>query len=234
MFHKLARIVKNFSFMLLSWQGNFLQKRLIKRLGYTHKSVVDGCSVDISQNIKDKREKIDNDVKSILKQCENNPIKVIEYLEKNGIRVYFVKRAKKLLKHIKEDEGFITERHGFRSLMLNIITGQGLKFNTKTMVILEKGEPDIYNLIHYLHKWYAMKEGMDGFDEKSQKLLVLFNTTKEEDKLIGRLSIPEISGLREAIARDVQSIEFVTKYSKENAGAKNALEKMKTEGSANI
>ena len=43
-----------------------------------------------------------------------------------------------------------------------------------------------------------------------------------------------IALLKEAIARDVQSINFVVQYSKETAGARNALEKLKSDDGANI
>ena len=79
-----------------------------------------------------------------------------------------------------------------------------------------------------------MKEGMPGYDEKSQILLQKFNLSDKQDKIISRLSIPEIENLRQAIARDVQSIDFMSQYSRENSGSKQALEKMKQDGSINI
>lgn len=233
LFHKIARIVKNISFMLLSWQGAYLQKRLVKRLGYDKKAFAAGCSVEITQDLKDKQQKVDNDVRAILKSCKNNPIAVIKFLEEHNIPVYSVKHSKRITKIIKEKLGFITQRHGFSALVLNISIGNGFKFKTEPMVIVDSGEPDIYNLIYCLHKWYAMKEGLEGFDEKSQRLLLKFNN-KNEDKLIGRLSIPEIEGLKNAIARDVQAIDFVSLYSRENTGAKKALEKMQSDKGANI
>lgn len=233
MFHKIARLVKNISFMLLSIQSNYLQKRLIKRLGYTKRAVMDGCSVEISQDLKAKQQEIENDVRAILKQCKNNPVKVIEYFERQDIPVYSVKHSKLLKKFFKEKPGFITERSGFSALILNIAIGNGVSFKTKPLVLLKDEEPDIYNLIYCFYKWYSFKEGLSGFDEKSQKLLLKFNE-KNEDKLIGRLSIVEIEGLREAIQRDVQAIDFVSLYSRENTGAKKALEKMQTDNGANI
>ena len=233
MFHKIARFVKSFSFMMLSWQSDFLQKRLIKKMGYNPKAVVDGCTVDISQEIKDKREKIDNDVRAILKQCKNNPEKILEYFDKNNVKYFFIKRANKVLNQIGETEGFITERKGYTAFVLNLITGSGLKFKTSDMVIFEKGEPDIYKLINCLYKWYSKKEGMEGFDEKAQKLLKKFNP-KNEDKLIKKLSLGDIDVLKKAIDRDVQAIEFVSQYSKENAGSKKALEKMQSDKGASI
>ena len=116
---------------------------------------------------------------------------------------------------------------------MSLITKSGFKFETPDFVILEEEEPDIYKLINALYKWYSKKEVMEGFDEKSQKLLKKFNP-KNEDKLIKKLSLEDITLLKNAIARDVQAIEFVSQYSKENAGSKKALEKMQSDKGASI
>ncbi|MBO6272400.1 hypothetical protein J6O48_06440 [bacterium] len=234
MLHKISRIVKNISFMLLSWQGEFLQKRLIKRLGYKPKQIVDGCTVDISQEEHNLQEKVDNEVRILLKKLENNPKKIEEFFRENNIKIYQIKRAEKKLKSLGETVGFITERTGWKALFLNMLLKNKPKLKTQTCIVLDSGELDIYILINCVHKWFAQKEGLLGFDEKSQRLLKKFNKVKNEDKLIGRLSIPEIEQLKNAIARDVQAIEFVSKYSRENAGAKNALEKMQSDKGASI
>jgi hypothetical protein len=231
-FHKIARFVKNISYTLLTAQSNFLQKRLIRKLGYDPKKNLNGCTVDISQELKDKKEKIISDVRAILKKANNNPESIIEYFETNNVPVYRIKKAEKTLKRINEKQGFITERHGIKAISINWIVKRKLKRYSEDMIIIDK-EPDIYILINALHKWYSKKEGMDGFDEQSQRLLRKFNE-KNEDKLIKRLSIPEIAGLRTAIARDVEAIDFVTEYSKEYAGSKKALEKLQTDDGANI
>ena len=234
MLRKISQIVKELSIIFLNWQSIHLQKKLVKRLGYTPKTIVDGCTVDISQAEKDKRAKIDIEVRGLLKQFKNDVNQVAEYLRKNNIKTYRIKNAKKILEKFSEDIGFITERHGYRALVINLITGNGFKFKTQPMIIMEDEELSIYNYIHYLHKWYAMKEGMPGYDEKSQILLQKFNLSDKQDKIISRLSIPEIENLRQAIARDVQSIDFMSQYSRENSGSKQALEKMKQDGSINI
>ena len=232
MFHKIARIVKNISFLLLSLQSEFLQKRLEKRLGYSKKTIVEGCTVDISQKSKALKEKIDLDVKGILKQLKNNPDKIIEYLENNDMKVYLIKNAENVLYHISEKEGFITERSGYSAIVLNRLIGNGFKLKTKPMIVFSE-ELDIYKLIRALYNWYSMREGLKGFDSKSQKLLQKMHEGNEDD-IIARLSLTEIESLRNAINRDVQAIEFVNQYAKENAGAKNALKKMQDEGGANI
>ncbi|MCM1265853.1 MAG: hypothetical protein NC200_06605 [Candidatus Gastranaerophilales bacterium] len=220
--------------MLLSLQGQFLQKRLIKRMGFKPNSVVKGCTVDLRKEAQEtSSENLDNEVKLILKRYKNNPQAVIEFIKEHNTNVYMVKNCNKVLKFIGEEEGLISERKGLKSLFLNLIIKNGFKFNTKPMIILNDGEVDIYNLMHYFHKWYALKDGLPGFDEKSQKLLKKFNS-KNEDSLISKLSLTDIEGLKNAIARDVQSINFVVKYSKENAGAKKALEKLQTDEGASI
>ncbi|MCR5266319.1 MAG: hypothetical protein K6E29_06970 [Cyanobacteria bacterium RUI128] len=232
-FHKIARFVKNISFMLLAAQGEFLKKRLVKKLGYDPKTFVKGCSVEITQEEQAKREKIEDDIRAVLKKYKNNPEEIANFFENTlGVKVYRVKNVKKVLKRITEEDGLITERTGFRALRLNWITKQKLRLKTETMVLTDL-EPDIYLLINSLHKWYIRREGFPGFDEKSQRLLKKFNK-KNVDKLMKKLSIKEIQGLRDAIQRDVQAIEFVEDYAKKNQGAKKALEKMQSDNGANL
>jgi hypothetical protein len=215
-------------------QGEFLQKRLIKRMGYKPNANVKGCTIDLRKEAEEADvEKLDNEVRLILKQCKNNPELIVEFFKEHKTEVYRVKNSKKVLKFIGEEEGFIVERKGMTALKLNMVIGNGFSFDIKPMVILDADELDVYNLMHYLHKWCAYKNGMKGFEEKAYRLLKKFNT-KNDDEIIQRLSISDIELLKNAIARDVQSINFVVKYSKENAGAKNALEKMHSDDGASI
>ena len=219
--------------MLLTAQGNFLQKRLIKKLGYDPKTFAKGCSVELTQEEQAKRDKIESDICAILKKYKNNPEEIANFFENTlGVKVYRVKNVKKVLKRITEEDGLITERTGFRALRLNWITRRRLGFKTETMVLTDL-EPDIYLLINSLHRWYTKKEGFPGYDEQSQRLLKKFNK-KNTDKLIKRLTIKQIQGLRDAIQRDVQAIEFVEDYAKKNQGAKKALEKMQSDDGANL
>ncbi len=233
MFHKIARTVKTFSFMLLSWQGKFLEKRLVKRLGYDGKKIVKGCTLDLKKEEIENSEKVDKEVALILKNCRNNAEALIKVFEAHNTPVYQIKNSEKILKKIHEREGLITERTGLNALLINLVTTKTFSLKSPTMIVVEAGELDVYELMHALHKWVALKNGLAGLDEKSQKLLRRFDSEKD-DNIIGRLSLTDIDKVRSAIARDVQSINFVVKYSKEHAGAKKALEKMKNEGGANI
>lgn len=233
MFHKIARTIKTFSFMLLSWQGKFLEKRLVKRLGYDGKKIVKGCTLDLKKEEIENSEKVDKEVALILKNCRNNAEALIKVFEAHNTPVYQIKNSEKVLKKIHEREGLITERTGLNALLINLVTTKTFSLKSPTMIVVEAGELDVYELMHALHKWVALKNGLAGLDEKSQKLLRRFDSEKD-DNIIGRLSLTDIDKVRSAIARDVQSINFVVKYSKEHAGAKKALEKMKNEGGANI
>ena len=232
MFHKIARFVKNIHFTILSWQSDFLQKRIEKNIGTANKNIIEGCTVDITQKVKEQREKIDSDIQDILKNLKSNPENIIEYLKSNNIEVHILPNAQHALFHIHEKEGFISERHGYRALIINVLIGNGFKFHTEPLIIFSKN-PDIYNLIRAFYSWYSMKEGISGFDENSQKLLYKLRDENDEN-LISRLSLQQIESLRSAISADVHAIEFVTKFAKENAGAKKALNKIKDNGSANI
>ena len=233
MFNKIKRIVKTFSFMLLNWQGQYLQKRLETKYGYDGKKVFKGCTLDLKKEDMRDSKKIDEETALILKKCKNNAEELISFFESHKTPVYKLKNYEILLKKIDEHEGLITERNGYKALYLNFITQKKIGFSTPTMIIIEGGESDIYMLIHALHKWVARKNGFSGLDEKSQTLLRRMDSGKEKNFIV-KLSSKDIDKVRNAIARDVQAIDFVVKYSKEHAGVRNALEKMKNEGSANI
>ncbi len=234
MYKKLVQFFGSLSVLYLNWQSEHLQKKLIKKLGYDPKKNPGGGKVEISQAEKDKIAHVETEVRGLLDRFKGEVDEVVKFLETHKIHTYKVKHAQKLLKKIGERSGFITERHGLRALMLNLVTGNGIKFKTEPMIVVDDDESSIYNYIHYLHKWFAMKEGLPGFDEKSQRLLQKFKLSKNSDKIIKRLSIPQIAGLRRAIARDVQSIDFMSQYTREHEGSQKALEKMKKEGSIEL
>ena len=122
MFHKIARTVKTFSFMLLSWQGKFLEKRLVKRLGYDGKKIVKGCTLDLKKEEIENSEKVDKEVALILKNCRNNAEALIKVFEAHNTPVYQIKNSEKVLKKIHEREGLITERTGLNALLINLVT----------------------------------------------------------------------------------------------------------------
>lgn len=232
MFYKIAKAVKFVQLFLLTLQGQILQKITFKRLGYTGQLTYKGCTVEIKEAEKCSQQQLDEEVELILKNCKGDAKALVKFFEGHNTPVYQVKDVVKKLKPLHERKGLITERTGYVSLRLNLMTQKKFKFNSPMMILLEEGEPDIYFLMHALHKWCAVKNGLEGLDEKSQKTMLKFNVKSK--KLLSKLSLTDIKRARAAIKRDVQAIDFVLEYSKKHSGSKQALDKLKNEGSINI
>lgn len=180
---------------------------------------------------------LDEEVKNIVKACQTNPENLLSYVQQHGTDVFKIPYADIVLSKIGEEEGFIVPLNGLKALYLNFLTsilnGQkmNISFKTKEMFVLRDMKINVYYMLHQFHKWYAFKKDLPGFDEKAQTLFKE-NLNKMTDGK--ELSIEEIIALKEAIARDAQAAEFVVQLAKENDGVKNALNKIKNDGSAEI
>ena len=181
---------------------------------------------------------ITSEVINIVKTCETDPKKLLDFVQDHGTPVYRIKKADKILKRIKEEEGFISPISGLKAFYLNFFTAllseKRLKFSFKSeaMFVLKDAEPSIYFILHQFYLWYGYTKGLPGYDEKSRSLLKAHIDVMSESDVNG-MSVEEIIGLKEAIARDREAAEFVIQLAKESSGAKKALEKMQ-QGGANI
>ena len=180
-----------------------------------------------------KKDKLNNEVKAILKKYKNDKESLIEFIAKNKTKVFKIKDANKLLEIIGEEQGLIPSHTGLKAFYLNYILYRKLSFKSDTVFIIEDAESDIYYLIQQFHRWYFMMNNFKGFDEESQTLLKKV-AKGNEDSVISKLKPSQISGLQFAIARDVESITFVTNYARETAGSKNAMNKIANGLGANI
>lgn len=233
LFHKIAKFVKRISFTILSWQSNYLQDRLKKKYGYSPNKSIKGCTIELKDKEKVNLELLNKEVREILKKCKNEPVKILNFIEEHGTKVYIIKNAKKILNAINENTGLITERSGFNAFIINYLIDNGFKLKSKSVIIKDSEELSLYYIIHDLHRWCALKNKFPGFEERAQRLLLKIND-KNEDKIIAKLSNDDMKKLSQAIARNVQSIDFIGQYTKENEGSKKALKKMQTDGGANI
>lgn len=184
-------------------------------------------------------ETVDIELVNIIKSCETNPDKLLVYIQEHGTPVYKVKNADKFLAKIKEEEGFITPLSGFKAFYLNFWIGLFAKsklsfsFKSREMFVLKDEPTNIYFLLHQLYLWYGFTKDLPGYDEKSRELLKAHLDVMSESDVNG-MSVEEIIGLKEAIARDKEAADFVIRLAKESTGAKKALEKMQQDGGANI
>lgn len=185
-------------------------------------------------------ETMDAEVRNIVKFCLTEPKLLLKFIEEKGTPVYRLSHAGKILKKIKEEEGFITPHKGLKALYLNFLTGLfcekklKISFSSREMFLISKDDINIYYMLHQFHKWYGFKKNLPGYDEKSQDLFKENLETDMPDSSVQEMSIEEILSLKEAIARDTQAAEFVIQLAKESTGARKALEKMKNEGGADI
>jgi len=184
------------------------------------------------------KERLEKEVKIILKHCENNPDKVFEFIEKKGTKVHKIPFAHKILKLIGLEEGLVAKLNGIKALYLTSVLAvlgkeNKISLTTKPMFVMRDLPLNSYYTIQQFHKWYATKLDMPGFDAKSQEHFQKY-LDNINDESIKSLSMEEIIGLKEAIARDVEAINFVISLAKSTEGAKNALNKMATEKGASV
>ncbi len=184
-------------------------------------------------------EMVDEQVRNIALPCLKQPEKLLDFVSEHGTKVYRFSFANKVLNLVKEEDGFIAPFGGGKAFVLNFLVvlfvekKLSFSFKTKPMFVLDDDELNIHFLLHQFHKWYAYKSGMAGFDEKAQKLFKM-NLSPANDTHMKNLSVESILALKEAIARDTAAADFVINLSKEFEGARNALNKIKNDGGAQV
>ena len=230
------KLFKNILYSILSVQDKFLRMRLNKTIGVKSKSkrkqhFSNGCTLDLNTMAEIEKQQLEDEITNILKTYNYEPHKLLEYIEKQGTEVKFVKDAKKLLNRIGENEGFIYPCKGSKALYLSLGTNKSFSLKTKEMFILSDGEINKYYFIYHFYNWYAYKNNIAGMDTESQELLKKYLFTQADTK---ELQLAEIFKLKDAIREDKASIEFVIKLCRNYDGAKQALEKMQNEGSAKL
>lgn len=239
MFDFIQKVLYSF----FAFQEKTLRKKLRRNFKTTYSNSTskrvfgNAASLVLTSETEKNKIKLDNSIKTILKKYQNDPDKLLEFVEKNGTKVYKIPFANKILSIIGYEEGFVGKTTGFKALYLNCIipmlAKENIKFSFKTepMFILRNLQLDKYCMIQQFHKWYAMKLNLPGFDSESQNNFQKF-LNSNDDENIKLLSVEEILGLKEAIARDVEAINFIVDLAKSTSGSKNALKKMTTGGAS--
>ena len=230
------QLLKDIIYGILSIQEKFLRLRLSKTIGIKNNSkrkqhFSNGCTIDLNSIADIEKQQLEDELTNILKTYDYEPVKILEYVKKQGTEVKFIKDAKKLLNPIGENEGFIYPSRGSKALYLSLAVYGAFKFKTKEMFILSEGEINKYYFIYHLYNWFAYKHNIAGMDIESQELLKKYLFTSADTK---ELQLAEIFKLKDAIQEDKASIEFVIKLCRNYDGAKQALSKMKNEGSAKL
>ena len=162
----------------------------------------------------------------ILKSMEKGQKGLFDYIEKSSTRVYRNKFADKILNFIDESEGFILPKVGLHALYLNLIFRLRISFKSPEMFVLRNGEVNLYAFIYQFYNWYCYKMNLSGYEiEAQEKFKHVFEIT-ETDK-VKSLTYDEILELKGAIKRDVEAIDFVIEFVRENQLAKDKLDMIK-------
>lgn len=224
-------------YFFLELQEKQLTRKLNKHLkststNSTSKTVV-SSTVTMTLNSKTEQniELVRKNVTDIVKNCENNPEKLLQYIESKGTKVVKLDNADKLLNVIKEEEGLITQLEGLEALYINTITKSNFSLKSKPVFIMRNGNIDPYYMIHQFYKWYSLEMKLPGFDYMSQKLFKIY--LNSSDAILSNLNLDEMTGLKEAINRDQEATTFALEIAKSKEGSKKVLEKMQ-DGGANI
>ena len=224
-------------YLIMSIKEKSLKKKLEKHLKTKSRNSTSKTflSSTVTMTLTSETEKnialVKKNVQDIVKTCDNNPEKLLSYIESSGTKVFKCDNADKLLSVINEEEGLITQLEGIEALYINIITHSGFSFKSKPMFILRSGHIDKYYMAHQFYKWYALQMKLPGYDFMSQKIFKIF--LNSDGAVLSQLNLDEMTGLKEAINRDKEATDFALELAKQKDGAKNVLNKMQ-QGGANI
>lgn len=225
-------------YFFLQMQEKALAKKLDRHLkssssNSTSKTVLStGVTMTLSSETEKNKELVKKNVSDIVKGCNNDPAKLLAYIESKGTKVIRLDNADKLLSVIKEEEGLVTELKGIEAFYINLITHSGFSFKSKPMFIMRNGNIDPYYMAHQFYKWYALEMKLPGYDFVSQKLFKIY--LNSDEAILSNLNLDEMTGLKEAINRDQEATNFALEIAKAKEGSKNVLDKMKNDGGANI
>ncbi len=229
-------MLKKIIYGILSVQEKILKYQLSKTLGVKNKSkrkrhYLAGCTLDLNALADCEKQKLEEEIILLLKKYNYEPLELLKYIEKQGTKVFFIDKASKLLNPIGENEGFIYPAKGSLAMYLSLATSKKPALKTDEMFVLSKGEINKYYFIYHFYNWFAFKHGIAGMDSESQKLLKKYLFENSDTK---ELQLADIYKLKDAIKQDKASIEFVVKLCRNYDGAKQALDKMKNDGSAKL
>lgn len=199
------------------------------------------CTLNLTAETEKKKTAINEKVKKLVLKYINNPKKLVQYMKFNGLAVYNIKNAEKFLKYVNEEEGFIIPSNKIEAFALNFMTGLlaekklKISFNSSPMFIFDEKNAEIYTIARALHKYFGFKSKLPGFDIKSQNLFKkVYNSRRKTSSPFSKSSLAEMYACKEAIQRDLESINFSIKLSEETEGAKHALKKIKETSSAKV
>ena len=208
----------------------------------TKHSMTASCTLKLSAQTELKKKEINEKLKNIMKKYIDSPEKLIQYLQLKGNKVYRIKNANKILSKFGEEEGFLTPLKGKKAFVLNLILGilcdgrLNISFETTPMFIFDSGKTEIYTIARALYKHQGYKNNLPGYDYKSQEIFkkVYQKNNANCSSPFENCTIKEMFSCKEAIARDLESINFTVSLALEYQQSKKALAKIIETNSAKV
>lgn len=232
-------ILKKIIYLILSIQEKRLSNKLSKHFktsasNKTSKTVLsENVTMTFTSETEKNKELVLKSVTEIVSGAKGNPALLLEYIKAHNTRVVRIKQADKILRLIKEEEGLICELKGMEALYINLLTDGGFYFRTKPIFIIKDGDIEPYGIIRGFYKWFSFFQGLPGFDYKSQKLFKKYLHLPDSVSF-DNLSLDEMTGLKEAIARDREATDFTINFANSIDGSKNVLNKIQNTGGADV
>lgn len=230
-------ILQKIVYYFLEKQEKALTKRLSRHLrtsssNSTSKTVVSkGVTMTLNAETERNKDLVLKNVSDIIKGCNSDISKLLAFIESKGTKVIRLENADKILSVIKEEEGLITPLEGIEALYINTVTHSGFSLKSKPMFVMRNGQIDPYYMAHQFYKWYALQMKLPGFDFMSQKIFKIY--LNSDGAILSNLTLDEMTGLKEAIARDQEATTFALDLAKQKEGSKKVLKKMQ-DGGANV
>lgn len=197
-------------------------------------------TLQLNSNVKLSAAQVDKTAKSIIKQYINNPDDLLKFIESKNTKVIRAKHIEKLLILIGEYESFILPLKGAKALFLiigiNLLskTKMKLAFSTPAMFVLNDKPVNIYLMAHQFHHWLSYIKKMPGYEEETVNNYKNIWNNDFGSQDIDKMSVNEILALKDAIARDLEAINFVKELTHEYISSKASSDKLKNGQSQNI
>lgn len=234
----MKNLLRKILYYMLSIREKTLSYRLSKSLKNSYQNKTSKTILSSTEHLtltietEKNKELVRKNVEDIVKNCPNNPHKLLEYIQAEGTKVYKIPNADKILTAIGEDEGLICELRGLKALYLNLVTCSKFSFTFTPAFVMREGNTDFLHMLHQFYKWYSMKLNLPGFDYKAQQNFKKY-LKNVNDATLSTLSLEDTLALSEAVQRDKEATDFALSFAQKTEGAKNVHEKM-TRGGADI
>ena len=224
-----------------------INKNINSQISYKNEtskySLTADCTMELSFKTEQKKKEINDYLKELVKKYIETPEKLIQYISLKGATVYRIKNASKILPLIGEEEGFITPQKGIKAIILNaiisILTENKLKIKSSTdeILIFNTEGTEIYTVARALHKYYGFQNKLPGFDFYSQKIFKKIYGRRKSKCAAAQMenvSLKDVFACRDALARDLESVNFALHLAVEYEKSKKALNKIIKEKNAKI